>query len=62
MLLVLLLLLPLPLLYAGAAAATNAAAAVAALCVLRCQSGLEEPPNSGLVESQRSSKKAVCSE
>jgi len=47
---------------AAPAAAAAAAAAAVALCVLRCQSGLEEPPNSGLVEIQRSSKKAVCSE
>jgi hypothetical protein len=29
---------------------------------LRCQSGLDEPPTSGLVDGQRDSKRAVCSE
>lgn len=29
---------------------------------LRCQSGLEEAPDSGLVDGQRASKRVVCSE
>jgi uncharacterized membrane protein len=29
---------------------------------LRCQSGLQEAPNSGLIDGQRDSKRAVCSE
>jgi hypothetical protein len=47
----------------SAAAATAAAADVLRLAkCLRCQSGLEEPLNSGLTDGQRDSKRTVCSE